>query len=208
MREILLVLGMVARGPRAARLRASVAAQSRCALLFLAATYVAAWTWTDSHVAGLVAVTGWFFLPWLEILTRVRHLRLPLDKALKSGFPPSFDRFPQLREMTGSSRPKGSSRSTTPRSSGRARASSCACFTIRRRTDAGGHLLLEQGNMALAWVSLASRTPDDRIWTTWNYPFSQTMKLPPETHLQAVLEADSFAGLARPASGASLNNRP
>src|SRR6187402_3159894 len=99
MRELLLVLGMVA---AALGLRAFEHPWLRKtgALLFLAATYVAAWTWTESHVAGLVAVGGWFFLPWLEILTRVRHLRLPLDKTLKSGFPPSFERFPQLVEMT------------------------------------------------------------------------------------------------------------
>jgi hypothetical protein len=55
--------------------------------------------------------------------------------------------------------------------------------------------LLEQGSLALTWVSLSSRRPDGRTWTTWNYPFSHTMMLAPETCLNSVLDADSFVGL-------------
>ena len=194
MRDILLVLGMLA---AALGLRAFGHPWLRKAgaLLLLVATYVAAWTWTDSHVGGLVAVTGWFFLPWLEILTRVRRLRLPLDKALKSAFPPSSERFPQLHQMTGELEAEGFEQvDDTSFEWDGARQFMRLFYHPAERTQAAISLL-EQGEMALAWVSLASRTPDDRTWTTWNYPFSQTMKLPPETHLQAVLEAGSFAGL-------------
>ena len=53
-----------------------------------------------SHIAGTCAMLGWFFIPWIELLTRVRSLRLPLNKKLHHKSPPSRDRFPTLNEFT------------------------------------------------------------------------------------------------------------
>jgi len=39
-------------------------------------------------------------LPWLEILTRIRALRLPREKRLRPKSPPSSDTFPALSEIT------------------------------------------------------------------------------------------------------------
>ncbi len=47
-----------------------------------------------------VAAVSWLFLPWLEILTRIRTLRLPKEKQLRPKSPPSSDTFPTLNEIT------------------------------------------------------------------------------------------------------------
>jgi len=47
--------------------------------------------------AGLGAALAWFFLPWLEILTRIRALRLPKEKALRPKEPAVPGSFPDAR---------------------------------------------------------------------------------------------------------------
>src|SRR5262249_55853203 len=66
----------------------------------LAATFLGFYFATNNWVWGLVAALAWLFLPWLEILTRIRALRLPKEKQLRPKSPPSTDTFPALSEIT------------------------------------------------------------------------------------------------------------
>src|SRR5438132_13037144 len=75
-------------------------AQKAGALGILAATFLAVYFVTNSWVWGLAAAMGWLFLPWLEILTRIRALRLPKEKQLRPKSPPSSDTFPALSDIT------------------------------------------------------------------------------------------------------------
>src|SRR5438094_8429078 len=75
-------------------------AQKAGALGFLAATFPVVYFITGSWVWGLAGAMGWLFLPWLEILTRIRALRLPKEKQVRRKTPPSGDRFPALRDIT------------------------------------------------------------------------------------------------------------
>src|SRR5436309_14661387 len=75
-------------------------AQKAGALGILAATFLAVYFATDKWLWGLVAALGWLFLPWFEILTRIRALRIPKEKQLRPKSPPSSDSFPALSEIT------------------------------------------------------------------------------------------------------------
>src|SRR6266481_7927524 len=75
-------------------------AQKAGALGILAATFLAVYFATDNWLWGLVAAAGWLFLPWLEILTRIRVLRLPKEKQLRPKNPPSSVTFPRLDKVT------------------------------------------------------------------------------------------------------------
>ncbi len=75
-------------------------AQKAGALGFLAATFLVVYLITASWVWGLAGAMAWLFLPWLEILTRIRTLRLPKQKQLRPKSPPSADTFPALSEIT------------------------------------------------------------------------------------------------------------
>lgn len=70
------------------------------ALGILGATYLAFYFFTGSIVAGAGGILLWFLLPWIELLTRVRRLRLPLAKSLERQAPPGASRFPDLTEIT------------------------------------------------------------------------------------------------------------
>jgi hypothetical protein len=58
------------------------------ALGILGATFLAFFFFTDSIAAGVVGVLLWFLLPWVELLTRIRRLRLPIGKVLEREAPP------------------------------------------------------------------------------------------------------------------------
>ena len=58
-------------------------AQKVGAIGILVSTFLAVYFVSGSWLAGASAALAWFFLPWLEILTRIRSLRLPKEKALR-----------------------------------------------------------------------------------------------------------------------------
>src|SRR5438552_18051613 len=74
--------------------------QKAGALGILVASFLAIYFITGSWVLGLAAAVSWLFLPWLEILTRIRALRLPKGKQLRPKRPPSTDTFSALSEIT------------------------------------------------------------------------------------------------------------
>src|SRR5437762_13417696 len=74
--------------------------QKAGAIAILIVSYLLVYFVTDSHILGAVAAALWFFLPWVEILTRIRTLRLPKEKQLRPKSPPSSDTFPTLNEIT------------------------------------------------------------------------------------------------------------
>ena len=58
-------------------------AQKAGALGILTASFLAVYFVTRSYVYGVLGALSWLFLPWLEILTRIRALRLPKEKRLR-----------------------------------------------------------------------------------------------------------------------------
>ncbi|PYI89420.1 MAG: hypothetical protein DMF03_07590, partial [Verrucomicrobia bacterium] len=69
-------------------------AQKAGALGILFASFLAVYFITGSIAWGIAGAASWLFLPWLEILTRIRTLRLPKEKQLRPKSPPSVSLFP------------------------------------------------------------------------------------------------------------------
>ena len=75
-------------------------AQRLCVLCVLAVSFLLGYLPSGSWVVGLVVATLWIFLPWLEILTKIRVLRMPLERELEYKSPPGRDLFPNLDDLT------------------------------------------------------------------------------------------------------------
>ena len=56
--------------------------------------------------------------------------------------------------------------------------------------------LIEQHDIAFYFVSLSSRGLDGTIWTTWNYPFSYSLKLVPQWRVNRMRGEQSFLQMA------------
>jgi hypothetical protein len=114
---------------------------------------------------------------------------------LRCAFPPSAERFPQLNALTAEVEAEGFERAEDTRFEWSGARQFMRLFYHSAQRQQAAICLLEQGPIAVAWVSLSARAPDGRTWTTWNYPFSHTMKLPPETVLATVQNVESFSDL-------------
>jgi hypothetical protein len=154
-------------------------AQKAGALGFLASTFLVAYFITGSWVWGLAGASGLLFLPWLEILTRIRALRLPKEKQLRPKSPPSADTFPTLSEITREIEDEGFVHVGDAgwdwedfrqffrlfyREEDRAQAAIC---------------LNEQRDFSFYYLRISSRAKNGTVWTTWNYPLSYGLKLTP-----------------------------
>jgi hypothetical protein len=166
------------------------------AVLVLVITYLLAYFLTGgSHWAGAIAVLGWFFLPWLDILTRIRQMRMPLDKKLRYRFPPSEDVFPYLDELTEEVEQDGFVQVEDTGWEWNEVNQFMRLFYHPDKRMQAAICMHEQGNVAFAYFSLSSRSNKGRTYTTWNYPFAYTMKTSPKALLNRAPSVQTFGEL-------------
>src|SRR2546427_12052550 len=166
--------------------------QKAGAVAILVVSYLLVYFATDSHVLGAVAAAAWFFLPWLEILSRIRTLRLPKEKQLRPKSPPSSDTFPTLNEITHEIENEGFVHVNDAgwdwedyrqffrlfyKAEDRAQATIC---------------LNEQHDLSFYYLRISSRSRTGIIWTTWNYPLSYGLKLTPQFRINRQRPDQSF----------------
>ena len=122
----------------------------------------------------------WLFLPWFELLTRTRRLRLPLDNHLRQQLIPNPTFFPNATEAA-----------TAMEEAGFEHVSDCGwkwegmqqyfrLFWHPEERAVAAVCLCEQGDVAFAFITITSRDSNGRIWRTTNFPFAATLHCPPE----------------------------
>lgn len=161
-------------------------------LLLLAASYLAAFFVFESHIAGVAAVLFWFFLPWIELLTRVRQMRLPMEKKLSRRSPPSRERFPELLDFTDEIEEAGFEHVAD---TGWDWGDMAQFFRVFYHEEAKTQVALclnEQEGISLAYIAITSRDTENRILRTWTFPFSGPMRPAPGVVLNQVSATETF----------------
>ena len=162
----------------------------------LAATFLVGYFLSGGSIVwGVVAACSWFMLPWIEILMRIRHMRLPLDKQLRHKHPPSRDIFPLLGEYTSEIEEEGFEHVEDAGWDWEETKQFIRVFYNEKERMQAAIYLNQQNHIAFAYLSLSTRTKDGKNLTTWNYPFSYTMKFSPDLQVNRVLYAHSFLEL-------------
>jgi hypothetical protein len=178
MRESLVVIGLVALalGLRSARVALP---RKLGALTFLIAGYAAFYFITGSWWLGFLGVIPWFLLPWIELLTRIRRMRLPMENRLRHRHVPDPSFFPNAPEAAMGMEEAGFEHVDD---CGWEWAGMQQFFQIywhpEERAEASV-CLCEQGEVAFAFMAITSRDADGRILRTTNFPFSPTLKCSP-----------------------------
>lgn len=192
--EILLVVGV---GVASAALRSyRHPIFFRLGTLGLVATsFLAGWLLGESVWIGVAFAAMWFLLPWVEILTRVRQLRLPLERKLEQVAPPTRDRFPMLRELNDEIEAEDFEHARDVEWRYGETRQFFRIFVHPARRVTGIICLAEQAGMAFYYVAFRSRAADGRAFLTWNYPFSYSLELPPSFHVQRISGEVSMAAL-------------
>ena len=154
--------------------------QKAGAIAILSVSYLLIYFVTDSHVLGAVAAATWFFLPWVEILTRIRTLRLPKEKQLRPKSPPSSDTFPTLNEITHEIENEGFVYVNDAGWDWEDYRQFFRLFYKAEDRTQATICLNEQHDLSFYYLRISSRARSGIIWTTWNYPLSYGLKLTPQ----------------------------
>ncbi|MDQ6765610.1 MAG: hypothetical protein M3Z22_05860, partial [Verrucomicrobiota bacterium] len=155
-------------------------AQKAGAFGILAATFLGVYFATGRWVLGLAGALAWLFLPWLEILTRIRTLRLPKEKALRPKSPPSTEVFPTLGEITREIENEGFAHVSDAGWDWEDYKQFFRLFYKEEDRAQATICLNEQNDLSFYYLRISSRARDGIIWTTWNYPLSYGLKLTPQ----------------------------
>jgi hypothetical protein len=166
-------------------------------LAYLAASYLGGWFLSGSHAAGAASVALWFILPWVEIVARVRRLRLPTTSEVRHRFPPARDVFPELGELSAEFEAAGFTRADDTGWRWSETEHFMRLFVHPEKRIQASVAQVQQIDLDLyvAYVSLTSRTPNGRVYTTTDYPFVPTMRFSPAHHVQRVPETGSLEEL-------------
>jgi hypothetical protein len=142
-------------------------------------SFLAGWLLADSVILGTALAASWLFLPWLEILTRVRRMRIPIERRLEPRTPPSRSSFPGFQEMTEEIENHGFEHLEDIGWDYEDNRHFYRVFHDPHCRTQASICLSEQNEMAFYYLTITSRTVDGRVLMTWNYPFSYGLKLQP-----------------------------
>lgn len=178
MRETLIVIGLfvLAMALRSARKNS---ARKLGALVFLVATFFFFFYISGNVFAGIAGACIWFFLPWIELLTHVRRLRMPINNRLRHKELPNPSFFPNAIEAA-----------TGMEEAGFEHVSNCGwqwsgmqqhfqLFWHPEERAVSSVCLCEQDEVAFAFISITSRDAKGKTWRTTNFPFAPTLRCAP-----------------------------
>jgi hypothetical protein len=158
-------------------------------------TFAAGYLPTHNVWVGLACASIWLLLPWVEILLRVRKLRLPLHKQLRQSAPPSREMFPELTELSDDIESAGFEHVADLGWEMDGYRQFLRLFADSARREEAAITYVEQNQLGFHFTSVTSRGADGAVFTTWNCPVSSSLKTPPTVHLHRVAGDADFAAL-------------
>ena len=192
--ELLTVVGLLVTA-FAFKTFAHAAARKLGAVLILVASYLAGFYLTNSHYVGAAGILIWFVLPLIPLLTRVRRMRLPVEKSLEKCPPPTANQFPMLNDFTDEIETADFEYVSDKGWEWDDSKQYFRIFYHEEEKQQAVICLNEQEEMSFAFVGIVCRTKHGQTYRTWNYPFSYTMKTAPGVVMNAVPNVDSFEKL-------------
>ena len=189
--NLLLILG-VATLSMALRSFNSAVLQKLGALGVFATSFLIGYLLSGYVFVGLICASSWLLLPWLEILTRVRRLRLPADRSLRRKTPPSHEAFPALQDLTEEIEAEGFTHAEDAGWDFEEYQQFYRLFYKASERTLASICMVDQHDIAFYYLSITSRAKDGTIWTTWNYPFSYNLKLAPKLRVNRLRSDQTF----------------
>lgn len=179
MREILIIIGLLlmAFSLRAAR-RNPI--RKLGAILFLVTSYLFFYFISGNWMLGIAGASLWFFLPWVELLTRIRAMRLPMENRLRQSALPNPSFFPNAIEATAAMDEVGFEHVADCGWEWAGMHQYFRLFWHPEERAVASVCLCEHSNVAFAFLAITSRDSHGRMWRTTNFPFSPMLRVSPD----------------------------
>lgn len=179
MRETLIVIGLLVLAV-ALRTGRTACLRKLGAVTFLAASFCLFYFLTDNPWVGLAGVLLWLFLPWVELLTRIRRMRLPVENRLTHRKLPNPSFFPNATEAAAAMEDAGFEHISDCGWEWDGMHQFFRLFWHPEERAVAAICLCEQSDVAFAFISITSLDSDGCIWRTTNFPFAPTLRCPPD----------------------------
>ena len=180
MRESLIVLSTLIVG-FALRSCRTIFLRKLGALTFLLSSALVCYFVCGCWWAGVLGLILWFFIPWIDLLSRVRHLRLPKDNRLNFKTPPKEDYFPNAARMIEEIEEANFAHVADRGWSWAGMQQYYRIFWHPEARAMASVCLCEHDNVAFAFATICCRAADGQNVHTTNYPFSPMLKHAPES---------------------------
>lgn len=155
-------------------------------------TFVAGYLLSRNVWIGIACAAAWLLLPWVEILLRVRKLRLPLRKELRQSTPPARDMFPELSDISDEIESSGFEHVADLGWEMDGYRQFMRLFANSSKSEEAAITYVEQNQLGFHFASVTSRSSGGDVFTTWNCPVSSSLKTPPSVHLNRVSSEAEF----------------
>ena len=189
--NLLIILG-VAVLSMALRTYSSMVTQKLGALGVFTTSFLIGYLLLGSVAVGVACASSWLLLPWLELLTRIRRLRLPLEKNLRHKTPPGREVFPALNDLTEEIEEEKFEFVDDAGWDWEDYQQFFRLFYKPNERTQAAVCMVDQDDIAFYYLSISSRAKNGTIWTTWNYPFSYSLKLAPQWKINRLRGECSF----------------
>ena len=178
MRDTLVVVGLFV---LAVALRSSRTKYMRKlgALIFLGASFCLFYFLIGNLLGGIVGVVLWFFLPWVELLTRVQQMRLPLNNRLRHRQTPNPAFFPNAVEAAAGMEEADFEHVSDCGWEWAGMQQFFQIFWNPEEKAVAAVCLCEQSDVAFAFITITSSDVDGKVWRTTNFPFAPTLQCSP-----------------------------
>ncbi len=181
--ELLIVAGAVALSMALRSYRHTLLHRAGTFGLLFGVSFLIGWLFLDSIWMGFALAATWLLVPWLEILTRARSLRLPMERELRRRSAPTFETFPNLRELTDEIEAADFDQVDDLGWDHDEQRQFFRVFYQPKSGTEAAVCLVEQGDVAFYYIAITSRARKGATYLTWNYPFSYGLQLDPDLHL-------------------------
>jgi hypothetical protein len=152
------------------------------ALVMLVASGLCFHFLTGSIWGGIAASAAWFFLPWIELLTRIRKIRMPIENKLQQRFSSNLAVFPNAQKHMHTLELAGFEHI---RDCGWNLGGMDQLYQLYWNAETRSVVTLnlcEQSNVTFSYLTITSRDICNGVWRTTNFPFSPTLKPTPSVH--------------------------
>lgn len=150
--------------------------------MFLAASFCGLYFITGTLYGGLLGVFGWFLLPWVELLTRIRRMKMPLNNRLIHKVQPDESHFPHAEQATHAMEEEGFEHAEDCGWRWAGMEQFFRLYWNPEERSVAAVCLCEQEEVAFAFVAVTSRDEAGHIWRTTNFPFAPTLRTPSFIH--------------------------
>lgn len=152
--------------------------------------------WAYGQLAGVAAMLlCWLLLPWLELGTRVRQLRLPQRVELRRRPLPSPELFPALREQSREIEEHGFARVADLGWDGAGQKQFLRLFRHEDGQRITALHCLEQGSFAFSFASISQVDESGKLWRSSTSPLPAGLRQLPDQRLQRLPDCRDFAEL-------------